>query len=350
MPALALDPARAETADATAPQLVEAEKSSEALTTVTPVDENDDSDVRTLDELVRKRARTHPHHVVVSYPSTGVEYVDYTMQQLDVFAHRVAKVYEAHVPPRTTSGEKPQVVAILGPSNLDYLVTILALTKLGHTVLFLSTRITQEAVDALLASTDASFLLRDARYSAVADAAKDALPALGVADIANGSTYNFPVDATDTNLSSALDPLTETNHVVFIIHSSGTHSPPPLHLSSPLTNTTTGSTGLPKAIPQTQKSAVANYAMHLGLKAFITLPLFHNHGISNLFRALHAVRPIHLYNADLPLTREHLTSVFSRHDFEVFYGVPYALKLLAETEEGVAFLRGMKIVMFGGSA
>ena len=90
--------------------------------------------------------------------------------------------------------------------------------------------------------------------------------------------------------------------------------------------------------------------MHLGLKAFITLPLFHNHGISNLFRALHAVRPIHLYNADLPLTREHLTSVFSRHDFEVFYGVPYALKLLAETEEGVALLRGMKIVMFGGSA
>ena len=76
--------------------------------------------------------------------------------------------------------------------------------------------------------------------------------------------------------------------------------------------------------------------MHLGLKAFITLPLYHNHCISNMLRALQAVRPIHLYNADLPLTREHLTTILSRYDFGIFYGVPYALKLLAETEEGVA--------------
>lgn len=62
------------------------------------------------------------------------------------------------------------------------------------------------------------------------------------------------------------------------------------------------------------------------------------------------MRPIHLYNADLPLTRDHLTTILSRHDFEIFYGVPYALKLLAETEEGVDLLRRLKIVMFGGSA
>lgn len=38
------------------------------------------------------------------------------------------------------------------------------------------------------------------------------------------------------------------------------------------------------------------------------------------------------------------------HEFEIFYGVPYALKLLGESEEGIACLVKMKVVMFGGSA
>ena len=204
-----------------APEVADAQ-TAPGLTHISPTNEEDDSCIQTIDQLVRKRARTQPHHVVVSYPSSGVDYVDYSMQQLDVFAYRVARIYGAHVPPRATSDEKPQVVAILGPSNLDYLVTILALTKLGHTVLFLSTRITQEAVDSLLTSTDARFLLHDRRFSAVADAARRAIPALGVGEIANGSDYNFPVDVyADTNLVASLDPATETNHPVFIIHSSG---------------------------------------------------------------------------------------------------------------------------------
>lgn len=197
----------------------------------------DDSTIQTVDELVRRRARTHAHHVVVSYPCSGIEYVDYTMQQLDVFAYRVASVYQPHVPARTSPAEAPRVVAILGPSSLDYLVTILALTKLGHTVLFLSTRITQEAVDNLLVSTGASFLLHDARFEGVAAAAKEAIPGFGAAEIATGAAYNFPVEAyADTNLTSSLDPAIETTHNVFIIHSSGTHTspsvrPPPLDTS-----------------------------------------------------------------------------------------------------------------------
>lgn len=86
------------------------------------------------------------------------------------------------------------------------------------------------------------------------------------------------------------------------------------------------------------------------MKAFITLPLYHNHGICNLYRAIYSGKSIHLYNADLPLTREHLTGIMRKHNFEIFYGVPYALKLLAEADEGMALLRQLKIVMYGGSA
>lgn len=86
------------------------------------------------------------------------------------------------------------------------------------------------------------------------------------------------------------------------------------------------------------------------MRAFITLPLYHNHGICNLFRAIYCGKPLHLYNADLPLTHDYLTKIMRKHQFEIFYGVPYALKLLAESEEGMEVLRNLKITMFGGSA
>lgn len=88
----------------------------------------------------------------------------------------------------------------------------------------------------------------------------------------------------------------------------------------------------------------------MNMKAFITLPLFHNHGICNLFRAIYARKPIHLYNANLPLTRDYLTKIMRENQFEIFYGVPYALKLLSETDEGIDILRQLKVVMYGGSA
>jgi carbohydrate kinase (thermoresistant glucokinase family) len=88
----------------------------------------------------------------------------------------------------------------------------------------------------------------------------------------------------------------------------------------------------------------------MDMKAFITLPLYHNHGICNFFRAIYSGKSIHLYNADLPLTQPYLTSILRRYEFEIFYGVPYALKLLAETDEGIELLKQLKVVMYGGSA
>lgn len=57
-----------------------------------------------------------------------------------------------------------------------------------------------------------------------------------------------------------------------------------------------------------------------------------------------------MYNADLPLTQDYLVKIMREHQFEIFYGVPYALKLLSESEEGIRLLQQLKIVMYGGSA
>jgi len=185
---------------------------------------DDESEIQTVDQLVRSRAHTHADSIVVSYPSSGVEYVDYTMQQLDAFAYRVAVQYATHIPVRSCSQTKPTVVAVMGPSNLDYLVTLLALTKLGHTALLLSTRISQEAVDSLIRTTGAKFFVYDQRYADVAAAAGASMSEFGVLEIAGGAKYNFPVDVyADTALCRHLDPAIEAGHHVFIIHSSGEH-------------------------------------------------------------------------------------------------------------------------------
>lgn len=182
----------------------------------------DDSLLRTVDGLLRSRATSYPGIPIVSYPSSGVEYVDYTLQQLDVFAYRVAKHLEATIRTRTTSEQKRTVVALLGPSNFEYLVTLLALMKAGHTVLFLSTRIPTPAIEALVKSTDTSYLVADPRYVETALAVNELESHLQVLEMPTRSVFEFPVTAHgDTQIDAALDVSVETNETVYIIHSSG---------------------------------------------------------------------------------------------------------------------------------
>lgn len=244
----------------------------------------------TVDDLVRDRARQYGDRPIVSYPSSGLDYVDYTVRQLDVFAWRVARHYlEEHkqLAVRTSSTEKPTVVAMLGPSNLEYMVTMLALMKLGHTILFLSTRIVPEAVASLMQTTGCSAVLDDARHKATVD---KAVTASVQAQIAPRTVFEFLIDSettSHTRLDVGLDHSIETHNHVYIIHSSG-------------------STGLPKPIYLTHKTALVNYFKSMEMRAFGTLPLYHNPGICNLFRAIHCGRSIHIYNAELPLTTGHL--------------------------------------------
>lgn len=198
-----------------------------ATTPRAAVSDDNDSTIQTVDELVRRRAVSYPDRIVVSYPSSGTTYVDYTMQHLDVFAYRVAMRYKRIIPTRTSSAQKPTVVAVLGPSDLDYLVTMLALIKLGHTVLFLSTRIAPAAIESLISTTGAGVLLAAPGYSEVAVATQQKLPGLTVDEIAPRPTYEFPIEIhADTRLDELLDPSVETRNFVYIIHSSGMFSFP----------------------------------------------------------------------------------------------------------------------------
>ncbi|KAA8644467.1 hypothetical protein EYZ11_011175 [Aspergillus tanneri] len=286
----------------------------------------------TIDELVRHRTTLGSCQPVISYPRTSADYVDYSLRQLDVFAFRVAKVLAAHIPPRSSSLETPAVVALLGISDLDYLVTLLALSKLGHTGLLFSTRLSNKAYASLLERTKSHHMFVHSALKGTADELQNWVPGLQVAAIPSEASYYYPIShEVDTNLVPYLDPEVESTHIAWIIHSSG-------------------STGLPKPIFQSHGAAIKNYAQNMNMSGFITLPLYHNHGISVLFRTIYSNKRLYLYNAKLPLTRQNLLDIMKSHVVDIFYGVPYALKLLAETEEGISVLSKLKAVMFGGSS
>jgi acyl-CoA synthetase (AMP-forming)/AMP-acid ligase II len=196
--------------------------SKSVTTSIESIDKTEDAPIQTVDALIRHRARTNPHATIVAYPSSGIDFVNYSMRQLDVFAYRVARQYQTFIPSRTSSEIKPTTVALLGPSNFEYAVTMLALTKLGHTVLFLSTRLSQLAIESLIQTTGATHLLTDARFLQIATDVRINLPSVHVEEIAKQSVFDFPIEIyADTRLDHQLDHDVESLNTIYIIHSSG---------------------------------------------------------------------------------------------------------------------------------
>lgn len=285
---------------------------------------------RTIDELLRTQAARDSGQPVVFYPSSNVNYVGYSILQLDTYAFRAAQLYKADIPARMSSNEEPITVGLLGVSNLDYIITLLALTKLGHTVMFLSPRLTKASYQRLLNDTNTkNVIVQQPFREKICD-----IEGIASIPIINQEAYGQPISQyADTNLTPSFDMSIENKNAVWVFHSSG-------------------STGPPKSVPLTQRGALANYQRNikkLTMRCFLTLPLFHTHGMGSLFRAILTSQPVYLYNASLPLTKDYLIQILQNHDFEIFSAVPYALKALSESTKGVELLKQLKMVTFGGS-
>lgn len=78
---------------------------------------------------------------------------------MNTFVEAAAVILSNVIPQRRSSEDPVQVVGLLGPSDLEYMITLLAVSRLGHTVLLLSTRIAEDAYVSLVESTSASFLV-----------------------------------------------------------------------------------------------------------------------------------------------------------------------------------------------
>ncbi|ENH72347.1 Linear gramicidin synthase subunit D [Fusarium oxysporum f. sp. cubense race 1] len=276
-------------------------------------------DARTIDELVRLNAERNKDHVaVIESPTGDQQSQSYTSKQIDGFAF-----------------QKPKVVALCGIGDFEYLITAPAIAKLGHTTLFLSLRLSLESCVGLLRPSNAALLLVQQGQQSLAEYVNgDSLDvaAEAVAPIDQGMPTRSTEGRQNTNLTAALDIEAERNTAVWILHSSG-------------------STGLPKLVSVPNGAALRRYTANLGslgLDTLTTVPLYHAFGMSSFFRCFISQKTIQLY-AKLPITTSHLLQVTRDRMFGLFSAVPFTIKLLAESEEGMRFLRGFSVITTGGS-
>ncbi|OLN97928.1 Iterative polyketide synthase CazM 2 [Colletotrichum chlorophyti] len=301
----------------------------EIVETVKPVEP---IELRTVTDLLLRRVQEAPDVDVLAYPATARgkdDYVNYTAKDLDRFADEAARKYaQAGLLPENPAASQAEVVALLANSDLNYVVSMFALSRMGFAVLYLSTRLSPEAYANLLKKTNCNRIVISDRYSDMASQINEQSPISTFSildkadyDLPNPSGERFPVFTHPNSLQ----------RMSFIVHSSG-------------------STGLPKPIFQTHGACISNYSSGIPYRAFLTLPLFHNHGISTLFRAIYAGNRIAIYNANLPLSGTTLVKAMDATEPGSLHCVPYALKLLAETEGGVEALKRLKLVLYGGSS
>lgn len=221
------------------------------------------------------------------------------------------------------------MIAILAPTSLDYVTSLFALSRLGYSLLLLSNRLATEAYVSLLRKTQCHRLFSTPNFEKQVAAIQKEME-LEPYQVVDQSSYDIPIPS-GPYFTRHYDGPAASKSIALIIHSSG-------------------STGLPKPIFQTHAAALNNYKSGLTYRAFLTLPLYHNHGMSTMMRGLYSGYEVSMINANLPMTGPNLLAAMEALRPGGFHGVPYALKLLSESERGIELLRACEIVMFGGSS
>lgn len=293
--------------------------------------------VRTIDELVRYRARESPDHIAVLFSPGGEQVREYTSSQIDNYACTAADYFWKHhaLEPRKSSAQPPRVIGISGVGDVDYLISVLAIAKLGHSILFLSPRLSEEVRDKLLEDASASLLLVQEPRKEPAQVNGGTTP-VPVGRVLGPETYeaqpSVPNGEAATNLTQGLDLDQEGASVIWILHSSG-------------------STSLPRLVRIHNAVALPRFTVEIetfGLDTLTTVPLYHAFGMTSFFRAFTACKTIRLYSK-LPIAASDLVRTTKARRFGLFSTVPFTLKLLSETEEGMEFLRNFEVVTSGGS-
>lgn len=229
--------------------------------------------------------------------------------------------------PQDSHLEQAPVIGILAHSSLHFIITLLGLSRLGYASLLLSTRLASPAILRLLELAQCNAVLTTSHYHSVlteVQAERDVV----LHEMLEPEEYrgkDAPV------FTRAYDPEHETKKQIVIIHSSG-------------------STGLPKPIYLTNRSCIAAFSAHLDRRALMTQPLFHSFGFYETFRSIYSGKPMYYFNYSLPLTKQNLTSTIESVKPDLLFCVPYILKLLGESKEGISSLASIDLVMYGGSA
>ncbi|KAK0369853.1 hypothetical protein CLIM01_12793 [Colletotrichum limetticola] len=283
----------------------------------------------TLDELIKRRALELGDAPLLGYPNEGLlDFEEHSARAVDRYVDAaVQRLQQLGLSSVDSNSEKAPVIGILAHSGLHVVITIMALSRLGYAVFLVSTRLQSPGIARLCELADCGAMLTTSNFHPVLAEVQQERELVVLPLLSHSDYYGKDAPV----FSRTYDPERESRKIAAIIHSSG-------------------STGLPKPIYLTHKSCIGAFSVHMNMRAFIVSPLFHSHGFYETFRSIYSKKPIYYGNYNLPLTRQNLIQMINYVKPEIFHVVPYVVKLLAETDEGIQALASVKLVLFGGSS
>ncbi|KAH6653363.1 hypothetical protein BKA67DRAFT_518762 [Truncatella angustata] len=288
-----------------------------------------ESPILTLDEMIRRRAYELQDSPSLCYPNQGLlDFEVHSARSIDSYADAAAQKLQAlGLPAIDPSAEQLPVVGILAQSGLHFVITIIALNRLGYTAFLISTRLASPAVVQLLELTNCNTILTTPNSDKVLDEVSQTRGIKRFPMLAQSDYYGVQAP----RYSRGYNAKQESSKIAVILHSSG-------------------STGLPKPIFLSNRACIGSFAVNMDMKGLLTSPLFHSHGFYEVFRAIYSKKPLYLANYSLPLTSQNLLSILDYTKPEIFHCVPYIIKLLSESDDGIQALAKVGMVLFGGSS
>ncbi len=289
------------------------------------------NDLVIVDDLIQRTAQEDDQIALIAYPvGRGLsDYERFSAGRINAFVSNAAeKFIQRGLTWQIGIDGAPSVIGLLGLSNFEYIVTMFALSRLGYTVLILSPRLPAHAYVSLLDENRCNTLVISTDLSLAVDQIKQRgqLNTLSII-----STNDFEMDrSTGHERPGERRKAILSRDTAFIMHSSG-------------------STGLPKCVHLSHAACLHNFSMGYPLDCFLTVPLYHMHGHSSLYRAMYQRKTCFIYNASLPLTGTNLIATLETVRPELLLTVPYGLKLLSENQCGINALRECKMVSYAGS-
>ena len=300
----------------------------------------------TINGLIETQAQEEPSTPAVGFFSPNADGQPWKPQVLSFKDVRQGSTVMAEALSSKLNSSSSQTVGLLCPSSPEFLLTWLAIIRLGHAALLIAPQCSPSAVAHLCKSCDVKYLLYDEVYENLAD---NALTEFSKMSKGSMESLRLPFSGKDIfeivrrPLSGArCEPVTVTEaDVAYLHHTSGT------------------STGMPKPIPQTHHGGLGVLPVLDGRNkaSFTTTPLYHG-GVADLFRAWTSNALIWLFpGKNVPITAGNVCKCLDaaaadevNSEVKYFSSVPYVLQMMGEDSKGLKHLQGMDIVGVGGAA
>ncbi|WVR04200.1 hypothetical protein IAU60_001200 [Kwoniella sp. DSM 27419] len=323
-------------------------------------------EIRTVLQLIQQGAQELDDEKVVGFTTVSPDTGRWTCQRLSypellrLSAQAAAQLNQAGVKPTTQN----DIISLLCPTGLDFLVAWMALMRMGYGVVFIAPQCSPSAIDHLITSSSSTRLVYHPKYVDLATAGSLGQTTV-ITQLPTSSSALQPDTACE--LDSACHP-EATSH---IFHTSGTSGTP-----KPIPNTHGQSVSvLPRRAVPSYLDGPSTAGWPSEPAAFTTTPLFHG-GVSDLLRGWMARSVVYFYpTSDVPITSTNVLAAVEACDapapplqgialdraqrterenrFKVasFLSVPYILSTLAEDASGpaMAMLRRLDYVSTGGA-